>query len=92
MVAALTEHMPQPATWTEPRGGFFTWLQVPGIDTADLARTMAAQQVAFVPGAPFFAERVQHDHLRLSFSRASESDIDKGIARIARAVAAARAV
>lgn len=92
MLASLTRHIPQPATWTEPRGGFFTWLQVPGVDTADLARVLAAQQVAFVPGSPFFAERVQHDYLRLSFSRATESDIDDGIARIAQAVTVARAI
>jgi 2-aminoadipate transaminase len=92
MLASLTRHIPQPATWTEPRGGFFTWLQLPGVDTADLARVLAAQQVAFVPGSPFFAERVQHDYLRLSFSRATEADIDEGIARIAQAVTLARTI
>jgi 2-aminoadipate transaminase len=91
MLAALTEHMPQPARWTAPRGGFFTWLQVPGVDTVELAVTMAADHVAFVPGAPFFAEHAEHDYLRLSFSRATESEIDEGIARIARAVKATRA-
>lgn len=59
-----------------------------GIDTADRHGQWPRHR------SPSCLERrsSQHDHLRLSFSRASESDIDKGIARIARAVAAARAV
>lgn len=91
MGTALARHMPQPARWTAPRGGFFTWLQVPGVDTVELAVAMADDNVAFVPGSPFFAEHAEHDYLRLSFSRATEPEIDEGIARIARAVTAVRA-
>jgi 2-aminoadipate transaminase len=90
MHAALERHMPPPASWTVPRGGFFSWLRVPGVETAELAVAARAADVAFVPGAPFFAERVQHDYLRLSFSRADESEIDEGIARLARVVEEAR--
>jgi 2-aminoadipate transaminase len=85
MAAALARYLPEPASWTVPRGGFFSWLRLPGLDTARLA-VAARGEVAFVPGAPFFAERVQHDHLRLSFSRSTESEIDEGIARLARVV------
>jgi 2-aminoadipate transaminase len=78
--AALAEHFTGLGTWTVPRGGFFTWLHVPGVDTAELAR---ATDVAFVPGAGFFAEHHDNEHLRLSYSRISESEIDLGIARLA---------
>jgi 2-aminoadipate transaminase len=88
--AALRRHLPADASWTVPRGGFFTWLRLPGIDTVELSKLATAADVAFVPGAPFFAEDVQHDYLRLSFSRATTDEIDVGIARLADAAATLR--
>jgi 2-aminoadipate transaminase len=85
-VRALREHMPADVTWTQPTGGFFTWLHVPGVDTTELASRARERDVAFVPGASFFAERVEHEYLRLSFSRISEPDIDEGIRRLALAI------
>jgi 2-aminoadipate transaminase len=85
-VLALRAHMPAGVTWTVPTGGFFTWLHVPGVDTTQLAAGARQRDVAFVPGASFFAERVEHDYLRLSFSRISEPDIDEGIRRLAMAI------
>lgn len=86
MVSALERHFDGLATWTTPHGGFFTWLHVPGIDTTALALRAKEAQVAFVPGAGFFAAKADHEHLRLSFSRVNEPDIDVGIARLAQAV------
>jgi 2-aminoadipate transaminase len=91
MVGALEEHFDGLATWTVPHGGFFTWLHVPGVDTTALALRAKEARVAFVPGAGFFAGRVDHEHLRLSFSRVSEPDIDLGIARLAETVREIRA-
>ena len=34
-VRALHAHMPADVTWTQPTGGFFTWLHVPGVDTTE---------------------------------------------------------
>lgn len=87
-VRALREHLPPGVTWTEPTGGFFTWLHVPGVDTTELAIRARERDVAFVPGAGFFPERVEHEYLRLSFSRISESDIDEGVRRLALAIPA----
>jgi 2-aminoadipate transaminase len=85
-VRALRAHMPPGVTWTEPTGGFFTWLHVPGVDTTELALRARERDVAFVPGASFFAERVEREYLRLSFSRISEPDIDEGLRRLALAI------
>jgi 2-aminoadipate transaminase len=87
---ALQAHMPADVTWTVPTGGFFTWLHVPGVDTAALATVARGLDVAFVPGAAFFAERVEHEYLRLSFSRVTEPDIDEGLRRLAAAITAIR--
>lgn len=87
LTAALDEHFTGLGTWTVPRGGFFSWLHLPGVDTTALARQT---DVAFVPGAGFFAERTDNEHLRLSYSRISESDVELGVARLATAVRALR--
>lgn len=39
--------------------------------------------VAYVPGAPFYPDGRGHDQLRLSFSRASEPQIEEGVRRLA---------
>ncbi|HEV2782681.1 MAG TPA: PLP-dependent aminotransferase family protein [Actinophytocola sp.] len=83
---SLRAHLPPGVTWTEPTGGFFTWLHVPGVNTTDLALRARDRNVAFVPGAGFFPERVDHEYLRLSFSRITEPDIDEGIRRLSLAI------
>ncbi|HKN99506.1 MAG TPA: PLP-dependent aminotransferase family protein [Pseudonocardiaceae bacterium] len=90
MAAALATHFAGLGTWTVPHGGFFSWVRVPGVDTAALADRARAAGVAFVPGGGFFSEHPDTEHLRLSYSRVADGDIDEGIARLAAAVRAAR--
>jgi 2-aminoadipate transaminase len=78
------------ATWSEPDGGFFCWVQLPGVDTAVLAARAREAHVAFVPGAGFFVGGGDTEHLRLSYSRVADADIPEGIARLAAAALAAR--
>lgn len=89
-VQALRAYLPPDVSWTEPTGGFFTWLHVPGVDTVTLAAAARDLNVAFVPGAAFFAERIEHEYLRLSFSRVTEPDIDDGMRRLAAAITTVR--
>jgi 2-aminoadipate transaminase len=90
MHAALAEHMPDDVSWVEPTGGFFCWLEVPGVDTVALAAQARAAGLAFVPGVAFFTGQDQHSFLRLSFSRASLEDIDAGIRILATLVREAK--
>lgn len=71
-------------TWTRPEGGMFIWLTLPpGMDGAEvLARSPETARVAFVPGRAFFADVSGGNTLRLSFSCASEAQIDAGIRRL----------
>lgn len=87
MEAALTDCFAgTPASWSHPDGGFFSWLRLPGVDTTALAGRARAADVAFVPGAGFFAGAPDTEHVRLSYSRVSEPDIAEGISRLAGAV------
>jgi 2-aminoadipate transaminase len=82
MLAALGRSMPESAGWTTPRGGFFSWLTLPGTDTVELAARAVEQGVAAVPGTLFFPDGRGGDGLRLSFSLVGEDQIDEGIARL----------
>jgi 2-aminoadipate transaminase len=82
-VAALERFMPERARWTQPEGGFFSWLTVPGADSADLARRAAERGVGIVPGTLFYADGRGGDAVRLSFSMVDEEQIDDGIERLA---------
>jgi 2-aminoadipate transaminase len=91
MEAALREQFAgTPATWSHPDGGFFCWLRLPGVDTTSLAARARDDNVAFVPGAGFFAGAADAEHLRLSYSRVSKADIGEGIARLAAAAGYSR--
>jgi 2-aminoadipate transaminase len=84
MLAALERSMPDGARWTRPRGGFFSWLTLPGgTNSADLARRAVERGVGIVPGMLFFPDGRGADTVRLSFSLVDEAQIDEGIERLA---------
>jgi 2-aminoadipate transaminase len=84
MLSALERCMPDSVVWTEPRGGFFSWLTLAeGGDAADMARRAAEHGVGVVPGAAFFPDGRGRANLRLSFSLVDESQIVEGIERLA---------
>lgn len=87
MIAALNEHFPAEATWTDPEGGLFIWATLPGyIDTSDLLAKALRADVAFVPGqAAFVAERGRSS-MRLNFSGVDEDEIREGIRRIGKVI------
>jgi 2-aminoadipate transaminase len=82
LLEALTRTMPPTATWTRPRGGFFSWLTLPGVDATDLAKRAVERGVGIVPGTPFFPDGRGADNVRLSFSMVDEGQIDDGVERL----------
>ena len=90
MLAALEREMAGlDVTWTRPAGGMFLWLRLPaGMDAQALLPTAVERNVAFVPGAPFYATEVDARTLRLSYVTASSAQIDTAIAALAEAIRA----
>jgi DNA-binding transcriptional MocR family regulator len=84
MLEALGAYMPSGVEWTRPEGGMFVWVTLPeGMDGAALlARSIETAKVAFVPGRAFHADGSGANTIRLSFSCASDTMIDEGIARL----------
>ncbi len=89
MLTALTEFFPTTATWTKPEGGMFIWVTLPKhIDSMKLLDEAIAEHVAFVPGAPFFANAPEHNTLRLSFVTVPPERIREGVAKLGKLIAA----
>ena len=88
MVAALHREMKGlDVKFNVPVGGMFLWLRMPeGIDTVALLPKAVERNVAFVPGAPFYAGEGDPRTMRLSFVTASVAQIDVGIAALAATV------
>ncbi|HEX3734985.1 MAG TPA: PLP-dependent aminotransferase family protein, partial [Solirubrobacterales bacterium] len=88
MLAALREHFPAEATWTEPQGGLFIWATLPEyIDTGDLLAKALRADVAFVPGQAAYIDERGRSSMRLNFSGVDETEIREGIRRIGKVIA-----
>ena len=89
--AALERHMPDDVRWSEPTGGFLTWLTLPEeIDTLALRPAAIAAGVAYVPGPPFHVGDDGRNTLRLSFSHLDEDQLETAVERLASVVRSAR--
>jgi 2-aminoadipate transaminase len=81
MRAALETHLPAGCRWQVPSGGMFFWIELPaGLDATALLPAAVAAGVAYVPGAPFFADGGHANTLRLSFVTVPPEQIERGIA------------
>ena len=89
MLEALAREFPagdaeSTLTWNSPAGGMFLWARLPqGMSAVDLLPFAVAQNVAFVPGAPFYAGHSDPRTLRLSFVTPSVDEIHQGVTALA---------
>jgi 2-aminoadipate transaminase len=82
MLATMEEHFPAGITWTRAQGGLFTWATFPQrLDIAVFQRDvlMPRAGVLVVPGTPFFADRPEANHARLSFSGVPDERLVAGV-------------
>jgi len=88
MLAALEKHFAgMDVRWTKPVGGMFLWLRMPeGIDTVKMLPDAVERNVAYVPGAAFYASNPDTRTMRLSYVTASEQQIETAIAALAATV------
>ncbi|WP_339488339.1 aminotransferase-like domain-containing protein [Pseudomonas sp. EL_65y_Pfl2_R95] len=88
MQVALLEHFADLADWEIPQGGLFFWLTLKQpLDTRTLLAPALAQNIAFMPGEPFFIDPDQHPgHLRLNFSHVAPERLSEGLQRLAEVI------
>ncbi|MGH8784145.1 MAG: PLP-dependent aminotransferase family protein [Cupriavidus necator] len=81
MLDALKRHMPEGVTWNAPEGGMFIWMELPeGLDSMVILEEAVKRNVAYVPGAPFYASNPKRNALRLAFVTVSAERIEQGVA------------
>lgn len=75
------------ATWTNPDGGFFLWLELPAeVDTAALFPIALAEGIAYIPGPAFSVDGGFGNAARLAFSATGGERTDIGLERLRTAV------
>jgi 2-aminoadipate transaminase len=90
LLGGLADALPAGSTFNRPDGGMFVWARLPaGWDAAELLKTALRHDVAFVPGAPFYAHEPDARTLRLSFTTHVAAEISEGLGRLRRATAQA---
>jgi 2-aminoadipate transaminase len=87
MQDALTAHLGDIATWTDPDGGFFLWVTLPdAIDTQTLFEVALAEGVAFIPGKAFSPSGRFSNALRVCFASTTPERTVVGVQRLRRAI------
>ncbi|MET8583969.1 PLP-dependent aminotransferase family protein [Streptomyces collinus] len=88
MLAGLPGALPEGSVWTRPEGGMFLWARLPDpYDTTALLPQVVRQDVAYVPGAPFYAADPDRSTLRLCFVTQTPEEIQEGLRRLGRGLA-----
>ena len=85
----MAAHFPPESgvSWTRPEGGLFLWVTVPDhIDTDELFFEAIEHKVAFVPGALFYGERPERNHMRINFSFVSKEKLAEAVERLAECI------
>lgn len=81
----LCEHFDDLAHWELPSGGLFFWLRLKRpLDTSALLAKAIVNNVAFMPGEPFFIDSSsRYPAMRLNFSHADDDQMQRGLAVLA---------
>ncbi len=83
MIDGIKKYFPAAVKYTNPEGGMFLWVEVPGVDdTVAVFKECLKNNVAFVPGDPFFADQAQPGTFRLNYSNMAEEQIELGLKRL----------
>jgi len=83
MANALKTYMPDWAEWTNPDGGFFSWITLPErISASKVREATLAQGVDFMPGFQSFVAKVPDRYIRLCFAMLPEAQLEAGVAVI----------
>ena len=84
MISAIKKYFPDNVSFTDPEGGMFLWVTLPkGISSMDLFDSAIKQNVAFVPGDPFYTNRTGVNTFRLNYTNSDAETIETGIKRLA---------
>jgi len=85
LAESIRAHIPG-ATFTEPDGGYFLWVDLPGdVDVDKLFPAAMKKGVAIVKGSDFLLDGGKSS-VRLAYSAVTAGQIDEGVRRLAAAI------
>ncbi len=79
--AHLRRHLPQ-AEYQVPRGGYFFWVRLPGVDTQSLQEKARAFNVDIRPGIRFSSQGSLREYFRLCLAYYEPDEIEEGLLRL----------
>ncbi|MFP5106255.1 PLP-dependent aminotransferase family protein [Neobacillus sp. C211] len=83
MLSCIEEFFPKNLSYSKPEGGLFIWVEFPeSVDSRELFTECLANNVAFVPGTPFFSNGTKNNALRLNYSNMPKEKIREGMKRM----------
>jgi 2-aminoadipate transaminase len=89
LAESIRRHIPD-ASFTEPDGGYFLWVDLPSdVDVDKLFPAAARKGVAVVKGSDFLLDGGNHS-VRLAYSAVTVDQIDEGVRRLAAAIESVR--
>lgn len=84
MIEAIQNCFPETVSYTTPQGGMFCWLKMPDhFSSMNLFQEALKENVAFVPGVPFYINKRDCATFRLNYSCSEPETIRTGIAKLA---------
>ncbi len=87
MVRMLTEEFSKNVSYTHPLGGMFIWVTLPdGCSSMEVFEQALKENVAVLPGMPFYVDGGGTDTMRLNFSNSTPENIVRGMGRLARVI------
>jgi 2-aminoadipate transaminase len=87
MIDCLRQNLPDYVKFSEPRGGFYIWIELPeDVDSTLILQKAIEKGVVLVIGKAFDPDAKKNNFMRLSFSNTPEDAIRKGIPLVAEAI------
>lgn len=79
-IQCIELYFPKEIQFTNPKGGLFTWIELPcGISARDVLVKCLEQKIAFVPGGSFYPTNHMENTFRVNFSNMPEEKIERGL-------------
>ncbi len=88
LARAVSRHLPAECSVALPDGGFAVWIELPAsVSSEQVTREVAREGIAVTPASSFFPPgSTPTNSLRLSISRVTPAEIDRGIRLLGRVI------
>lgn len=79
-IQCIERYFPEEVKFTNPKGGLFTWIELPAsISAREVLTKCLEKKIAFVPGGSFYPTNNKENTFRINFSNMPEEKIEKGL-------------